>query len=242
MKMKNLILPLLALTLASCNNGKPSTIEPTQNPSQTEPSAEPSENPSVEPSEEPSIEPSEEPSEEPSIEPSTQESTSEDDLESETFTFKDCGIPSGSDLSNAKPAQQFLDLFAEYGKSFQVLESSKVFFNNFGNEGKATLVLGSKKGTGKFELKLNTEVKEVVLRLQGYNSYVDYTDLWNFDYNSKVMVNGNEKAVVGNDELLEPPAEFDFKVSFEEPTDTIILENVGTSPCRVLVHSLTIKY
>lgn len=117
--------------------------------------------------------------------------------------------------------------------------------NYIGNEGESTrfstLTLGSQSKTGALSFNFNVDVTYVKVTVQAYSKYIAYTDTWNVDKHSTILINNVNHNLYLADDHEGPAEEKEFDCGFTGGTKTVTLANKEEGQ-RVFVHSMEITY
>ena len=123
---------------------------------------------------------------------------------------------------------------------FSNITVSGCFFNKYDDSNKITLVIGSSGGSGSLTLHSNYYVKEIKATLQPYFKYDSYNNIYRYDQNSQVTING-QKFLLGSlasDDTFETMV---ADVTINDFTKDITIKNQAEGQ-RAMVHSLEISY
>lgn len=167
----------------------------------------------------------------------------EEQLKTKIVSFYNGGF-TNSTLNQESSQKQFVDWFNKDDELLTSIEySGFAQMNYIGNEKDSwrfsTLTLGSQKSTGSIKFNFSQKIKSIKLNIQGYCKYIEYTDSYSVDKNSKFYLDGDLYDLSVESEATEELEKKDITKEYNPEVTSITISNEDG---RVFVHSMELTY
>lgn len=146
----------------------------------------------------------------------------------------------GSNLNNVNPHNAFLSILNAEQEVVSSFTSESCFFQNYNNENKTTLTIGSSSSGGSLTINFLYEIKSITASVQAYCKYIEYNSTYSIDTTSALNINGEITDLSVSDTSKIPETK-NVNLSLKESTRSLTF-STANGKSRVFINSLSLTY